>query len=47
MDLEYLNGSKYPSSILEVWPLLQVTPLVIKILSQKTVTLTQEVRPAF
>ena len=47
MDLEYLDGPKYPSSILEVWPLLQVTPLVIKVLSQKIVTLTQKVRLSF
>lgn len=47
MDLEYLDGPKYTSSILEVWPLLQVTPLVIKVLSQKIVTLTQKVRLPF
>lgn len=46
MDLEYLGGPKYPS-VLEVWPVLQVTPLVIKVLSQKIVTLTQEVRLPF
>lgn len=47
MDLEYLDGPKYPSSVLEVWLLLQITPLVIKVLSQKIVTLTQEVRLPF
>lgn len=47
MDLEYLDGPKYSSSVLEVWLLLQITPLVIKVLSQKIVTLTQEVRLPF